>query len=691
MRNWKTIFALERLTATPGDPFGAGQKYALGNYWQGRYRLENPMPDVPEAIRRARSIRFMFEHLPLTLHPEQEFFGGAETFRRNALPEEISETEYRTAVEAFSRCTGLRNFATGVSHTTADYETLLREGIGGCLRRAEAAESRFQTPDSKAMTIVLRALSGFCLRAAEHFRSDGRADAAARLEAIALRPPETFDEGIQLVWLVFVLLEADGSRGHNALARIDQYLYSLYCKSRPSEEVALNRLCHLWTKIEGFHEVTNICIGGVKPDGSDAANELSYLMLKATGMVHSASTNLSARLHPGSGDDFLFACVEQIRSGIGFPAVFNDANNIPMLTNLGIPLEAARDYALFGCVEPLIPGRQPAWSDGRFNLPECFLKTCARLKEFGSFAELLEAFGQEMRRDMAVYAETYNRGLRNQPPDRFPDPFLSALTRDCIGRGRDLNDGGAEFPRLHGVGMMGLGTLADSLSAIRKLVFEEKTLSPERLLAGLKNNFADDPGLRLMLLNRAPKYGNNDDFCDEIAAGVVRLCGEVCREFRTADGGYFLSCMASNIQNIPAGATLGATPDGRLAGEPLSDAASPCGGRDVHGPTAFVNSIVRPDYTGQACTVVNMRFLPEMFRDEAGRRNMLAILRRFLEGGGQEMQFNVTDNAQLEDAMKNPERYADLIVRISGFSAFFTRLAPSVQRDIIRRTAHRGV
>lgn len=690
MRNWNTIFAMERLTATPGDPFGQGQKYALGNYWQGKYRLANPMPDVPETIRRARSIRFMFEHLPLTLHPEQEFFGGAETFRCNALPAEISEPEYRAAVEAFCRCTGQRNFATGATHTTVDYETLLGEGIGGVLRRAEEAASRFPSADGEAMAIVLRALSEFFLRAADHFLNNGRADTAARLEQTAWEPPETFEEGIQLVWLVFVLLEADGSRGHNALARIDQYLYPLYRKSRPPEAIALNDLCHLWTKIEGVHEVTNLCIGGVRPDGSDAANELSYLMLKATGMVHSASTNLSARLHHGSSDEFLLACVDQIRTGIGFPAIFNDTNNIPMLANLGIPLEAARDYALFGCVEPLIPGRQPAWSDGRFNLPECFLKTCAQLNEFRSFDELLQAFQQEMLCDMAKYAEAYNRELRNQPPDRFPDPFLSALTRDCIGRGRDLNDGGAEFPRLHGVGMMGLGTLTDSLSAIRKLVYDEKSVSPERLLAALGNNFSSDPELRLMLLNRAPKYGNDDDFCDDIACRIVNICGKVCREFRTLDNGYFLSCMASNIQNIPAGASLGATPDGRLAGEPLSDAASPCGGRDVHGPTAFVNSIVRPDYSDQACTVVNMRFLPEMFRDEAGRRNLLAILRRFLDGGGQEMQFNVTDNAQLEDAMANPERYADLIVRVSGFSAFFTKLDPSVQRDIIRRTVHHG-
>ncbi len=204
----------------------------------------------------------------------------------------------------------------------------------------------------------------------------------------------------------------------------------------------------------------------------------------------------------------------------------------------------------------------------------------------------------------------------------------------------------------------------------------------------MRNDFRDEEELRLTLLNCAPKYGNDDDYCDSIAADIVKLCGTLTESFRTRDGGYLQSCMASNIQNISAGKDVMATPDGRHAGTPLSDAASPGGGRDRNGPTAFVNSIVRPDYAVQNCTVVNMRFLPEMFDSEAGYRRMLALLRRFIEGKGQEMQFNVTNDAVLRKAVAEPEKYADLIVRVSGFSAFFTKLAPEVQKDILRRHAH---
>ena len=241
---------------------------------------------------------------------------------------------------------------------------------------------------------------------------------------------------------------------------------------------------------------------------------------------------------------------------------------------------------------------------------------------------------------------------------------------------------------MHGVGMMGLGTLADSLAAIKKLVYEERRIAPERLMNALKNDFDGEEELRLTLLNCAPKYGNDNEYCDAIAQEIVKFCGELAFEFRAIDGGFILSAMASNVQNIPAGAAIGATPDGRHAGEPLSDAASPNGGRDRNGPTAFVNSIISPDYSKQSCTVVNMRFLPEMFEHESGQKNMLALLKRFIKGGGQEMQFNVTDNRVLEDAVREPEKYADLIVRVSGFSAFFTKLAPEVQKDIMRRNAH---
>ena len=686
-KSWQTIVERERTTAIPGINDTCGLKYHLGNYHQGRYLMLHPeTAEQPAAIRQAESYRFMLEHLPMTFPEEQEFFGGVELFKTNQLPPEIPEEEYRKTLEYFGSRFRRRTFQAGNDHTAPDFETLIWEGLPGLAARAEAGCRKHGTPAAEAMRIIADAVVNFFRRAAESC-ADSHPEASARLRNLAGAPPQTFAEGIQLIWLVFVLVEADG-RVHNALARIDQYLYGLFRKSALPHDEALDLLCHLWTKVEGMHETTNICIGGVTPDGEDGSNELSLLCLEATKLVHSASTNLSARLHRGTPDRFLYGCIDLITTGIGFPAVFNDENNIPMLEACGISTRDARDYALFGCVEPLIPGRQVAWSDGRFNLPECFLRAVSDLAEYRTPEELRTAFRREMFAEMERYAEEYNSQLAKFSPERYPDPLLSLFTRGCLERGLDVNAGGAEFPRFHGVGMMGLGTVTDSIAAIETLVFEEKRIRPEQLLTALKDDFRHDEELRLTLLNCAPKYGNDEERTNAIAAWVVDLCAETANRFRTLDGGRFLSCMASNVSNIPAGRELGATPDGRHAGEPLSDAASPVGGRDRHGPTAFVNSIVSPDYSGQACTVVNMRFLPDFLKSPAGRDCMATLLRRFVEGGGQEMQFNVTDNKVLLDAVKHPEQYADLIVRVSGFSAFFNNLSSDVQQDIIRRTVH---
>lgn len=683
-RDWREILKLERKTAQHLDPFAPPRPYNFCHYHQGCYYALHPS-DEPECIQHAKALAWALEHLELSFHPEQEFFGGAETFRADVLPDGITQEEYDRAVQLF-RSHGVRHFGVGWSHTIPDYQELMKNGLGSFLRRAEEAFHRYRNPESEAMLIALRAVSSFFLRAAE-FCGTSHPEASKRLRNLASRAPESFAEALQLMWLIFVILESEG-RGHNALGRVDRYLLDSFRKSALDHDAALHLLCHIWVKIEGFHEVTNICIGGVTPEGKDASNELSYLVLEATNLVHSASTNLSARFHRGTPECFLRACVDLIRTGIGFPAVFNDEVIVPMLTRLGIPLETARDYALVGCVETFLPGRQIAWSDGRFNMPEIFTATVARLPEFTSYEALFRAFADGMRRGLEEYRDRYNRMLEAFPPDRFPDPLLSALTRDCIARGKDINGGGSEFFRLHGVGMMGLATLTDSLAAVKKLVFEEKRIAPERLVAALNNDFRGEEELRLTLVNCAPKYGNDTDYCDAIAADIVKLCGELTASFRTADGGYLQSCMASNIQNISAGKTVPATPDGRRAWTPLSDAASPNAGCDRNGPTAFVNSIVRPDYTAQNCTVVNMRFLPEMFAGESGCLRMVALLRRFIEGGGQEMQFNVTNNAILREAIADPDKYADLIVRVSGFSAFFTKLAPEVQQDILRRHAH---
>lgn len=686
MRDWRKTLQRERQTR--GGPPGCGYfDYILSAHYKGVYFAEHQDDNDPECLRRARAVKFMLENLPLTWADDREFFGAAEQIYRDELPEEITQAQYETAFAAFNAHGHRRRFSIGNDHVAPDYFFLMEKGLGALLRRTEEGVNKYGSDYSKAMHITVQAVSDFFRRAGEYWM-DKRPDSARRLINLATEPPADFAEALQLMWLIFVVLEAD-CRTHNALARIDQYLYPAYKKSHLDHDTALNYLCHIFTAVEGFHEVTNICIGGVKAaDGSDAANELSLLALEATLLVHSASTNLSARLHKNTNPEFLNACAHTIIQGIGFPAVFNDENNIPMLTQLGIPVEAARDYACFGCVEPLIPGRQVAWSDGRFNLPECLLEALRELPQCSGYDELWKKFEDSVRRHLQLYTDEYNRQLAEYNPVDFPDPLLSAFINDCPGRGIDINAGGAEFPRLHGVCMMGLGTLADSMAAIRKLVFQEKRIAPQELLEALQDNFQHYEIIRQTLRNCAPKYGNDLDECDDIACNVVEMCGRLCQEFRTLDGGFFLSCMSSNVQNIPAGANLGATPDGRLAGTPLSDAASPSAGCDRNGPTAFVNSIVKPDYRTSACTVVNMRFTPKLFESPSGENYMTAILRRFVDGGGQEMQFNVTDNTLLSKALENPEQYADLLIRVSGFSAYFTKLDPEIQQDIMRRNAH---
>jgi formate C-acetyltransferase len=358
---------------------------------------------------------------------------------------------------------------------------------------------------------------------------------------------------------------------------------------------------------------------------------------------------------------------------------------------IGIPAEVARDHCMVGCIETMLPGRQPAWSDGRYNLALRLERAMDKLRDRPdpTYEKLLEAFLNEMRAGLAEYCRTVNAHINRFSPERFPDPFLSALTRDCIGRACDINDGGAEYPRMHGIAIMGLATVSDALAAVKRLVFEERRFSYAELTDALDADFHGYEMLRQALLHAAPKYGNDDDDVDAIAAFLVDWTSRECLRHETVDGGRFVAAMAANVSNIPAGKEVGATADGRRAFTPLSDAASPYFGRDTHGPTAFLNSVSKPDYhrvlTG---SVINMRFDPAFFEGADGERIFLSLMKVFVRNRIQELQFNFTDNEVLLDAQKNPELHANLIVRVSGFSEYFIRLPEEVQADVIRRRAH---
>jgi formate C-acetyltransferase len=267
----------------------------------------------------------------------------------------------------------------------------------------------------------------------------------------------------------------------------------------------------------------------------------------------------------------------------------------------------------------------------------------------------------------------------------FPEPFLSCFCDDCIGRGLDINGGGSVYPSVHGVAIMGIGTVADSLAAIEKVVFIDKAATLSELRDAMNANFEGYEELRQKLLD-APKYGNNDPLADKYAVWFIDYLASVFEKYRTRDGGGIYIAAAANVDNIASGRQTNATPDGRLRGEPLSDAASPTHGKDTRGATATYNSLTKPDYTKVACgSVVNQKFSPEMFSDEK-RGKLLALIKTYFKKGGQEMQINATSKEVLTDAMEHPEKYQNLVVRVSGFSAFYVTLKKSVQLDILNRT-----
>ena len=355
---------------------------------------------------------------------------------------------------------------------------------------------------------------------------------------------------------------------------------------------------------------------------------------------------------------------------------------------------------MVGCIENFITGMQPPWSDGRFDAPRYLdyvfnngismtngsvgLET-GPLEEITSMTAFMEAYEKQLAFGAAEYCALFDSQNRSIDQAYFPEPFLSCFCHDCIGRGLDINNGGSKYPSVHGAAVMGIGTVSDSLAAIEKVVFTDQKATLCELRDALNSNFEGYEVLRRELL-RAPKYGNDDDFADKYAVWFLDFLGKEFGKYKTRDGGGIYIAAAANVSNIYAGEVINATPDGRKRGEPLSDAASPSYGKDVKGPTCTINSVSKPDYTKVACgSVVNQKFSPSMFDDER-RKKLLALIRVYFKKGGQELQMNATSRETLIRAMEDPEKYGNLVVRVSGFSAYYVTLDRKVQLDILSRT-----
>lgn len=673
--------------------------YPLGQVLRARSFRETE--GMPMPLRRAHALNAALAGCETPITPGELLLGsGMGRFTADGDPAIAADAQSVLA------SIGGRSFVTHADHAAPDYRTLISEGLPGL--RSRLAEALCQHADDSERADVLRSmeaavdgLTTYLHRWADAAEAEAattdrelRLQQAAIFRNLAHQPPQTFWEGLQLALTVHNAFQID-ERYAMAIGRIDQYLWPLLARDLEAGHLDLRRAAdlmeHFIAALAHRSDIQNVCVGGLTPDGSDGVNPLSYLCVEAVKSVGSAGGNLTARIGRTTPPDFLRACADCMRGGSGFPAIYNDDIQVPALIGQGYAPADARDYCFVGCIEAFLSGKQAPWADSRFNLLRCVEQTVAADPIPATWKEFWEAFGDRVRHEVDSHAKAILQ-MESEADARgaeLTSPLLSVLTSDCIARGLDVNLGGALYPANHGIAGMGIGSVADSLAAVREFVYRRRAYSIPQLRTMLQNDFVGFDADRRRLLEEAPKYGNDDEEVDSLAVEAAGLFSREVLKYRTSGGGHFWGLMAANVQNVAAGQEVGATPDGRRAGEPVSDAASPAFGRDRNGPTAVVRSVSRVDYSlAPGGNVVNIKLHPSAVDGETGLNALTALLRTCFELGGIQLQVNTLGREVLEEAMAHPELYDHLVVRVSGFSAYFTRLSRAVQEDILARTEH---
>ena len=533
-------------------------------------------------------------------------------------------------------------------------------------------------------------------------------------------PAEDFREAIQSFWFTHLLLYIEQDGLAVSPGRFDQYMYPYLKKSiaeqRMSKEEAQELLECLWIKFTeimraydfecakyyaGFSISENVVLGGQDRAGRDATNELSYMCLEAEAHTKLPQPNLGVRIHPNTPDTFLMKAVDVASAGRTKPEFFNDTIGIAVMMSLGVPLEDARDYGISGCVEAVPPhcngmtnsamsnigkALELALNDGKCRLSGKQVgPNTGDPRSFKSIKDLIDAFEQQVRfyvREMVTAINIIERTHAQY----YPLPYFSLVIDDCIERGLDVTAGGARY-NYTGPQAVGLGDVADSLAAVKQFVFEDQQLTMDDLIDALDRNFEGMDTLRQKLITQSPKWGNDDDYVDDLAREVVRIfCSEVSR-YRNTRGGVYRPGVYSVSANVPLGLHVGALPNGKLSRAPLADGVAPVHGCDLRGPTAIAKSIAKLDHeiitNG---TILNMKFTPKLLEDNSGKRSLANLIRTYFDLGGWHVQFNVVSADTLRAAQKQPEKHKGLIIRVAGYSAFFVELDTAVQDDIIERT-----
>jgi len=588
----------------------------------------------------------------------------------------------------------------------------------------------------KAMSICADAIIRFAERHAEKAQEMAQRESDVKrkkeLEKIAgvcrhvpRHAPRDFWEALQAYWFVHlgVITELNTwdsfSPGH-----LDRHLYPFYKKGLEdgtlTREQAKELLQCLWVKFNNhpappkvgvtaaesgtYADFAAIDLGGVKPDGSDGVNEVTYLILDVIEEMKLIQPSSNIQLSKKSPDRFLKRACEIIRQGWGQPSIFNVDLIVDELIRQGKSVEDARSGGTSGCVETGCFGKEAYILTGYFNLPKVLeialnngvdphtglkigLET-GDATQFESYEELFDAFMRQLNHFVDLKAKG-NNIIERLYAIYMPTPFLSILTDDCIRRGKDYHDGGARYNSTYIMGV-GIGTLTDSLAAIKYHVFDEKTMNMKDLLQALKDNFAAQEKTRLMLWNNTPKYGNDDDYADNLLKASFDAFYDAINGRRNTRGGFYRVNYLSTTCHVYFGSVTGATADGRRASEPLSEGVSPVQGADRQGPTSVIKSVAKMDQVRTGGALLNQKFTPMLLEGDDGLQDLAHLVRSYFKLDGHHIQFNVVSAETLRAAQASPEKYRDLIVRVAGYSDYFCDLTKSLQDEIIARTEHKS-
>lgn len=713
------------------------------------YSVSWMLNELDEFEKRPGDAYFPSEEAKAEIRAISPFWVGKTTIDKGyaLMPNELKEILDAGIIKAEG------NLTSGDAHIAVDHQKILKVGLNAYIDEIKSYRSKLRLWDwadlkkeqfyksaemsIKAFQTYIRRYEALALELLEKESNPERRRELLLISQncghIAEKPAETFYQALQMTLFLQLVLQIE-SNGHSlSFGRLDQYLSPFYERDLKSgnitSEFAMELLECTWVKILNVRKIRswshtrssaggplyqNVTIGGQTVDGQDAVNELSYLILRSVGKTRVTQPNLSVRFHKNMSDDFLMECVKVIEMGFGMPAFNNDEIVIPELIKLGVEKEDAYNYSAIGCIEVAVPGKwgyrctgMSFLNFGRVLLAalnngldvksgKTFHPGKGNLLNFDSFDQVMEAWKDQVK--FYAYASiAIDASVDTTLEENVPDILCSVFVDNCIEKGKFIKEGGSKYDFISGL-QVGIANLGNSLAAIKKLVFEEKRITKEQLAENLENNFEGIQGekIRQILLNYAPKFGNDDDYVDLLLKEAYMYFIEEMDKYHTTRYGrgpigcaYFAGT-SSISSNVPSGSVVPATPDGRKATTPLAEGCSPSSGTDVLGPTAVFKSIAKlPTDKILGGVLLNQKLAPSAIKEVSDKKKLMSMIRTFFDNlKGWHVQYNIVSKETLLAAKKDPEKYRDLIVRVAGYSAFFTNLSPDSQDDIIARTEH---